>query len=159
LSALQYQKLALAASRLCDLRKEQTNKLVRLASSICQSPAVTIEERQAPKTSLQVLLDTGENHRQINACDEGLFLVLALNAKGIAQSRIIAAYAANLLADVARNASEDESPAALKKLKRKRPACSLLYSFLTVFNAHCMTLSAKQNILQRKKKSPTACPG
>jgi hypothetical protein len=49
--ALEYENLALAASRLCDIQREQLDKLVTLASSICKSPAVTIEERQNQRTS------------------------------------------------------------------------------------------------------------
>ena len=120
--AIQYEKLALAAFRVCDQRREQIDKLVTLAASICMSPAVTIEERNAQKRLLQVLVDTGENYKQMNGCDEELFQVVALNAKGIAQRRLTAAHAANLLTDAARGAPNGVSLAAPQKSKQAKAA-------------------------------------
>ncbi|CAB3799646.1 hypothetical protein [Paraburkholderia fynbosensis] len=97
--ALQYEKLALAAFRLCDRQREQLDKLVTLAASVCWSPAVTNEERAKQRTLLQLLVDTGEADQRSNECDSELFQVIALDAKGVAHSRITARDTASLLSD------------------------------------------------------------
>jgi hypothetical protein len=49
-----------------------------------------------------------------------LFHVLALDAKGVARSRITGAHAATLLAEAVHNASEGVSDVALPKAKREK---------------------------------------
>ncbi|RKT21631.1 hypothetical protein B0G69_5027 [Paraburkholderia sp. RAU2J] len=71
--ALQYEKLALAAFRLCDQQREKLYKLVTLAASVCRSPAVTNEERAQQRTLLQLLVDPGEAYQRSNECDSELF--------------------------------------------------------------------------------------
>jgi hypothetical protein len=103
--ALEYEKLALAAFRLCEKQREQLDKLITLAASICRSPAVTNEERHKQRTLLQLMVDTGEDYQRNNESDHDLFQIIALDAKGVHQSRLTARHAADLLADVARRAS------------------------------------------------------
>ncbi|NKJ50291.1 hypothetical protein CIC12_26925 [Burkholderia sp. SG-MS1] len=94
--------------RLCDQQREQLDKLVTLAASVCRSPAVTNEERAQQRTLLQLLVDTGEVYQRSNECDSQLFQIIALDAKGVAHSRITARDAANLLSDAVRSASDSD---------------------------------------------------
>lgn len=72
---------------------------------------MTLGERQHQRTLLELLVSTGEQYRQENECDRELFQVIALDAKGVAQSRITAAHAARLLEE-ASTLAESASPAA-----------------------------------------------
>ncbi|WP_415113024.1 hypothetical protein [Paraburkholderia sp.] len=100
--ALQYEKLALSAFRVCDQRGEQFDILAKLAISICRNPAITIAERHEQRKLLQLLVDTAEDYMQMNAIDLELFKVIALDAKGVGQRRLTARHAAELLDDAAR---------------------------------------------------------
>ncbi|MFM0212957.1 hypothetical protein PQQ96_36805 [Paraburkholderia sediminicola] len=97
--ALQYDKLALSAFDLCDRHLGQLDTLITLASSICRNPSVTLEERRRRQTLLELLVDTAEQYQQELECDRELYKVIALDAKGVPQSRITARHAANLLAE------------------------------------------------------------
>ena len=117
--ALQYEKLALSAFHLSDRHLDQLDTLITLASSICRNPAIMSEERRRRQTLLELLVDTMEQYQQELECDRELYQVIALDAKGVANSRITARQAANLLAEasqrakepvVAENASERETP-------------------------------------------------
>lgn len=104
--ALQYEKLALSAFDLCNRQLSHLDTLVKLAASICRNPAVTIDERRNQQTLLELLVTTGEGYQQELACDRELYQVIALDAKGIAQSRITASRAARLLEEAAQAAKE-----------------------------------------------------
>ncbi|MDE1008704.1 MAG: hypothetical protein OSB38_23825 [Paraburkholderia fungorum] len=97
--ALQYEKLALSAFDLCNRHLDQLNTLITLASSICRNPPITLEERRRRQTLLELLVDTSERYQQELECDRELYEVIALDAKGVPQSRITARNAANLLAE------------------------------------------------------------
>ncbi|MBB4513288.1 hypothetical protein [Paraburkholderia fungorum] len=97
--ALQYEKLALSAFDLCNRHLDQLNTLITLASSICRNPPITLEERRRRQTLLELLVDTSERYQQELQCDRELYQVIALDAKGVPQSRITARHAATLLAE------------------------------------------------------------
>lgn len=97
--ALQYEKLALSAFDLCDRHLDQLDTLSTLVSSICRNPSVMLEERRRRQTLLELLVDTAEQYQQELECDRELCKVIALDAKGVPQSRITARHAANLLAE------------------------------------------------------------
>ncbi|RKF30509.1 hypothetical protein [Paraburkholderia fungorum] len=105
--ALQYEKLALSAFDLCNRHLGQLDTMITLASSICRNPSITLEERRRRQTLLELLVDTAEQYQQELECDRELYKVIALDAKGVPQSRITARHAANLLAEeVAQRAGE-----------------------------------------------------
>ncbi|MFM0724957.1 hypothetical protein PQQ53_14850 [Paraburkholderia strydomiana] len=104
--ALQYEKLALSAFGLIERQISQLDKLVTLAASIYRSPALTRDERSRQRRLPGLLIDTGEDYQREVETDLELYQVIALDAKGIAQSRITARRATNLLAKVTRAASE-----------------------------------------------------
>lgn len=108
--ALQYEKLALSAFDLCNRQLGQLETLISLAASISRTPAVTTDEQQRQQTLLELLVNTGEQYRQEIECDRELFQVIALDARGVAQSRITASRATRLLADAAQIAA-GETPA------------------------------------------------
>ncbi|CAB3790385.1 hypothetical protein [Paraburkholderia caffeinilytica] len=95
--ALQYEKLALQAFDLCNRHTSQLETLVTFAATICRNPAITMEERRNHRTLLELLVHTAEQYQQQLAVDRELFPVIALDAKGVAQSRITASRAARLL--------------------------------------------------------------
>ena len=97
--ALQYEKLALSTFDLCNRQLSQLNTLITLGSSICRNPPITLEERRRRQTLLELLVDTSERYQQELECDRELYEVIALDAKGVPQSRITARNAANLLAE------------------------------------------------------------
>jgi hypothetical protein len=99
--ALQYEKLALSAFSLCDRQLSQLNTLITLGSSMCRNPAITSDERRHHRTMLELLVDTAEQYQHMLECDRELYQVIALDAKGIPQSRITANRAARLLAQAA----------------------------------------------------------
>ncbi|SOE99586.1 hypothetical protein SAMN05446635_7614 [Burkholderia sp. OK233] len=109
--ALQYEKLALSAFHLSGRHLDQLDTLITLASSICRNPSITIEERRRRQTLLQLLVDTMEQYQQELECDRELYQVIALDAKGVAQSRITARQAANLLAEASQRAKESVAAA------------------------------------------------
>jgi hypothetical protein len=119
--ALQYEKLALSAFGLIERQLTQLDKLVTLLSSIVRSPAVTGEERQQQRKLLELLLDTGEDYQREVEIDRELYQVIALDAKGIPQSRITARHAANLLMKATRRAPEGrERTGATKQMENGR---------------------------------------
>lgn len=109
--ALQYEKLALQTFDLCNRQLSQLNTLITLASSMCRNPAITIEERRRQQTMLELLVDTAEQYHRELECDRELYQVIALDAKGVPQSRITANRAARLLAEASQIAGT-ETPAA-----------------------------------------------
>ncbi|MFM0228545.1 hypothetical protein [Paraburkholderia dipogonis] len=104
--ATQYERLALSAFGLVERQLSQLDKLVTLAASIVRSPAVTREERHRQRRLLEVLVDTGEDYQREVENDRELYQVIALDAKGIPQSRITARHAADLLAKATRTAAD-----------------------------------------------------
>ncbi|MFM0226430.1 hypothetical protein [Paraburkholderia dipogonis] len=102
--ALQYEKLALSAFGLVERQLSQLDKLVTFVASIVRSPAVTREERHRQRKLLELLLDTVEDYQREVEIDRELYQVIALDAKGIPQSRITARHAADLLAKATRTA-------------------------------------------------------
>ena len=116
--AFQYEKLALQAFDLCDRQVSRLETLISFAATICRNPAITIEERRNHRTLLELLVHTAEQYRQELETDRELFQVIALDAKGVAQSRITARCAARLLDESARIANEP--PALAKTAERKR---------------------------------------
>ncbi|MFM0125095.1 MULTISPECIES: hypothetical protein [unclassified Paraburkholderia] len=104
--ALQYEKLALSAFGLLERQLSQLDKLVTLAASIVRSPAVTREERHRQRKLLELLLDTVEDYQSEVEIDRELYQVIALDAKGIPQSRITARHAADLPAKATRTAMD-----------------------------------------------------
>ena len=111
--ALQYEKLALSSFDLCNRQLSQLNTLITLGSSICRNPAITSDERRRQQTMLELLVDTAEQYQRELECDRELYQVIALDAKGIPQSRITANRAMRLLAEASEIATK-ESPAAAK---------------------------------------------
>jgi hypothetical protein len=99
--ALQYEKLAVSAFDFSDRLFDQMDTLIELAASICRNPAVTIDERRSQNTLLELLVSTAEQYKQSIRIDRELYQVIALDAKGIPQSRITAKRAASLLAEAA----------------------------------------------------------
>ena len=97
--ATQYEKLALSAFDLCDRHLAQLDTLITLSSSICRNPSITLEERRRRQTLLELRVDTAEQYQQELECDRELYKVIALDAKGVPQSRITARHAASLLAE------------------------------------------------------------
>lgn len=67
---------------------------------------------------LELLVDTAEQYQQELECDRELYQVIALDAKGIPQSRITANRAARLLAEASQIATE--TPATTEPVQRKR---------------------------------------
>jgi len=116
--ALQYEKLALSAFGACDRQIRQLRTLIDLAASITRCPATTVEERRSERNLLEHLLYTVEQYQQEVECDRDLYQVIALDAKGVAHSRITAKLATTLLSDAAeagREAGEVEAEAAPDK--------------------------------------------
>ncbi|TDY25648.1 hypothetical protein B0G81_6129 [Paraburkholderia sp. BL6665CI2N2] len=103
--ALQYEKLALSAFGHVERQLGQLDKLVTFVASIVRSPAVTREERHRQRKLLELLLDTVEDYHREVEIDRELYQVIALDAKGIPESRITARRAADLLAKAARTAA------------------------------------------------------
>ncbi|MFM0170195.1 hypothetical protein [Paraburkholderia sediminicola] len=103
--ALQYEKLALSAFGLVERQLSQLDKLVTFVASIVRNPAVTREERHCQRKLLELLLDTVEDYQREVEIDRELYQVIALDAKGIPQSRITARHAADLLAKATRTAA------------------------------------------------------
>ncbi|WP_425273974.1 hypothetical protein [Paraburkholderia lacunae] len=68
---------------------------------------------------IDLLVETAERYQQDLECDRELYQVIALDAKGIPQSRITANRAARLLAEASQIATT-ETPAATKPSPRKR---------------------------------------
>ncbi len=64
--------------------------VITLASSICRNPAITRDERRRRQTLLELPVDTMEQYQQELECDRELYQVIALDAKGVSQSRITA---------------------------------------------------------------------
>lgn len=123
--ALQYEKLALQAFNLCNRQLIQLNTLVTFSATICRNPAITLEERRCQQTLLELLVHTGEQYQQELTCDRELFQVIALDAKGVAQSRITAKRATCLLDESAQIAAEAQAeaearPTATKTSQRKQ---------------------------------------
>ncbi|RKE37691.1 hypothetical protein B0G76_3962 [Paraburkholderia sp. BL23I1N1] len=117
--ALQYEKLALQAFDLCNRQLSQLNTLITLASSMCRNPAITSDERRRQRTMLELLVDTAEQYQRELECDRELYQVIALDAKGVPQSRITANRAARLLAEASQIATT-ETPAATKSSLSKQ---------------------------------------
>ncbi|MFL9993670.1 hypothetical protein PQR34_23710 [Paraburkholderia sediminicola] len=110
--ALQYEKLALSAFGACDRQIRQLETLINLAASITRCPATTVEERRRERNLLEHLLYTVEQYQQEIECDRDLYQVIALDAKGVAHSRITAKLAAQLLSDAAEGGREAGEAAA-----------------------------------------------
>ena len=111
--ALQYEKLALSSFDLCNRQLSQLNTLITLGSSICRNPAITSDERRRQQTMLELLVDTAEQYQRELECDRELYQVIALDAKGIPQSRITANRAMRLLAEASQIAAK-QTPATTK---------------------------------------------
>jgi hypothetical protein len=127
--ALKHEKLALQAFDLCNRQLSQLETLVTFAATICRNPAITIEERRHQQTLLELLVHTGEQYQQELTCDRELFQVIALDAKGVAQSRITASRATRLLEESSQIAAEAQAEAhaqaqaaTAKANKRKQPS-------------------------------------
>ena len=128
--ALQYEKLALSAFDLCDRQVNQLDTLITLASSIVRNPAFTHDERKRRQTLLELLVDTAEQYQQGLECDRELFQVIALDAKGIPQSRITAQHAAKLLAEAS---PSEKAPADNPNTPpRERPSTASAKSAVTL---------------------------
>ncbi|CAH2928314.1 MAG: FIG00459084: hypothetical protein [uncultured Paraburkholderia sp.] len=105
--ALQYEKLALSAFDLCDRQLSHLNTLTTLAASICRIPAITSDERHRRQTMLELLVDTAEQYQRELECDRELYQVIALDAKGVPQSRITASRVTRLLAEASQIAPQE----------------------------------------------------
>jgi hypothetical protein len=115
--ALQYEKLALSAFDLVDRQVGQLDTLITLTSTICRNPALTSDERKRRQTLLELLVDTMEQYQRDLEHDRELYQVIALDAKGVPQSRLTARHAANLLAEASQRAKESESIASASQRK------------------------------------------
>ena len=109
----------MSAFDLCNRQLSQLDTLIALAASIYRIPAVTSEERRDQQSLLELLVNTGEQYRQEVECDRELFQVIALDATGVAQSRITASRAQRLLAEAAQRAN-GESAASAQTVSRNR---------------------------------------
>jgi hypothetical protein len=116
--ALQYEKLALSAFDFCDRQLSQLNTLITLASSICRNPPITNDERRRRQTMLELLVDTAEQYQQDLENDRELFQVIALDAKGVSQTRLTASHATRLLAEASKLASGSQPTNNTAKRKR-----------------------------------------
>ncbi|MFM0414846.1 hypothetical protein [Paraburkholderia aromaticivorans] len=114
--ALQYEKLALSAFGLVERQLGQLDKLVTLAASIVRSPAIMREERHRQRRLLEVLVDTGEDYQREVENDRELYQVIALDAKGIPQSRITARHATDLLAKATRTVTGSRERTGAKRV-------------------------------------------
>ncbi|MFM0741972.1 hypothetical protein PQQ51_32490 [Paraburkholderia xenovorans] len=126
--ALQYEKLALQTFDLCNRQLSQLNTLITLASSMCRNPAITSDERRRQQTMLELLVDTAEQYQRDLECDRELYQVIALDAKGIPQSRITANRAARLLAEASQIATTETSATTkpgTRKQTSTKPATSV----------------------------------
>ncbi|PRY00279.1 hypothetical protein [Paraburkholderia sp. BL25I1N1] len=119
--ALQYEKLALSAFGLIERQMSQLDKLATLTASIVRNPAVTREERHRQRKLLELLLDTCEDYQREAEIDHELYQVIALDAKGVAQSRLTARHASDLLANSARKVSEDRDRIGARRGTQNRP--------------------------------------
>ena len=119
--ALQYEKLALSAFGMIDRQMNQLDKLVTFVASIVRSPAVTREERHRQRRLLELLLDTVEDYQREVENDCELYQVIALDAKGIPQSRITARHAAALLTKAKRTAANSRERSGTTRETHNRP--------------------------------------
>lgn len=76
--AIQYEKLALVAFRMCDQHSEQLNKIVTLVASKYRNPSVTSDERRRQRTLMGLLVDTAEDYQHHNGPDRELFEVRSM---------------------------------------------------------------------------------
>ncbi|EIF28326.1 hypothetical protein BCh11DRAFT_03715 [Burkholderia sp. Ch1-1] len=121
IDALQYEKLALYAFGLVERQLSQLDKLITLAASIVRNPAVTREEQHRQRRLLELLIDTGEDYQREVEIDRELYQVIALDAKGVPQSRITARHAANLLAKATQKTSENRKRIGATRVMQSRP--------------------------------------
>jgi hypothetical protein len=119
--ALQYEKLALSAFGLIERQLTQLDKLITLTASIGRNPAVTREERHRQRKLLELLLDTSEDYQREAEIDHELYQIIALDAKGVPQSRLTARHASDLLANSVRTVSEDRERIGATRVAQKRP--------------------------------------
>lgn len=122
--AVQYEKLALSAFGLIERQLSQLDKLSTLVASIVRSPAVTREERHRQRRLLELLLDTVEDYQAEVETDRELYQVIALDARGVVQSRITARHAASVLAKATRRPSETREDVEETQAKHSEPAQS-----------------------------------
>jgi hypothetical protein len=104
-----------------DRRTQQRvgGKLVMLRRhGVARRPSRCASERRNHRTLLELLVHTAEQYQQELKSDRELFQVIALDAKGVAQSRITASRASRLLEESAQIANETPAPA--KTAERKR---------------------------------------
>ena len=104
--AIQYEKLALSAFRLIERQIAQLEKLLTLATSIYQNPAITLDERHRQRTLLGLWIETGEDYRQEVEVDRELYGIIALDAKGVPQAHLTARHATELLMTAGQGASD-----------------------------------------------------
>ncbi|MFM0736921.1 hypothetical protein PQQ51_06710 [Paraburkholderia xenovorans] len=122
--ALQYEKLALATFHAYERHIDQLDKLATLTASIRRTPILTTDERTRQHNLLELMLGVIEQYARDLECDRELYQVIALDARGIAHSRITSKIAANLLAEAAgelempRSDDELETPASRKSVRR-----------------------------------------
>ncbi|OAJ58488.1 hypothetical protein A6V36_06085 [Paraburkholderia ginsengiterrae] len=119
--ALQYEKLALSAFGLIERQIDRLEKLTTLASSIYRNPAITREERSHHRSLLGLLIETAEDYQREIEIDRDLYQIIALDAKGIPQSRITARHAADLLAKAAPGAVGDRKSRGAAKAMHNKP--------------------------------------
>jgi len=119
--AIQYEKLALSTFGLIERYTAQLDKLLTLATSIYQNPAITLDERTRQRTLLGLWVETGEDYRLEAEADRELYGIIALDAKGVPQMQLTARHAAELLKKKAEEASEnDETGRAIGSVPTKR---------------------------------------
>ncbi|PQV47534.1 hypothetical protein [Paraburkholderia sp. BL21I4N1] len=104
--AIQYEKLALSAFRLIERQIDQLDKLLTLATSIYQNPAITLDERSRQRTLLGLWIETGEDYRQEVEVDRELYGIIALDAKDVPQMHLTARHATELLTQAAQEESD-----------------------------------------------------
>ena len=121
LAYIQYEKLALSAFRLIERQLAQLEKLLTLATSIYQNPAITLDERHRQRTLLGLWIETGEDYRQEVEVDRELYGIIALDSKGVPQMQLTARHATELLTKAAQDASKNsESTSATGAMPAKR---------------------------------------
>lgn len=69
---------------------------------------MTRDKRQSQKALLELLVETAEGYEREVECDRELYRLIALDAKGIPDSRITAGWALNLLSEAAKAEADTE---------------------------------------------------
>lgn len=118
--AIQYEKVALSTFGLIERYTAQLGKLLTLATSIYQNPAITLDERAHQRTLLGLWVETGEDYPLEAEADRELYGIIALDAKGVPQMQLTARHAAELLTEKQEASKKDETECATSSMPTRR---------------------------------------